>query len=142
MNQVRITPAHAGKREETDTIPLISKDHPRTCGEKSFFPYFLAIWDGSPPHMRGKVLCSSSEKRSYRITPAHAGKSSNSKGFDLYSRDHPRTCGEKIESKAYERWESGSPPHMRGKVFNFFQIISRYRITPAHAGKRNLFSIA
>ena len=53
-NNLRITPAHAGKSEFLFIRLSPPKDHPRTCGEKE--PYFsrLAKTKGSPPHMWGK----------------------------------------------------------------------------------------
>ena len=54
VNQVRITPAHAGKRRQCSPQSGDSWDHPRACGEKAFA---MARWDaamGSPPRMRGK----------------------------------------------------------------------------------------
>ena len=72
----RITPAHAGKRDNNPPQTLAGKDHPRTCGEKLpvwGFPCFVL---GSPPHMRGKELARVTLAWVERITPAHAGKSS------------------------------------------------------------------
>ena len=70
-----ITPAHAGK-SRTKRLPMQqSKDHPRTCGEKSTLISALNKVQGSPPHMRGKAYQSVCENLERGITPAHAGKS-------------------------------------------------------------------
>ena len=50
----RITPAHAGKRPTLTTAAAVSRDHPRTCGEKSALVITPRFLQGSPPHMRGK----------------------------------------------------------------------------------------
>ena len=66
--------------------------------------------------MRGKDLWIYRLTRSYRITPAYAGKS------DL---------GRKNKSD-----RMGSPPPMRGKVDSYTIGVPVIRITPAYAGKR------
>ena len=71
----RITPAHAGKSHVVKFFQIVKKDHPRTRGEKflNFEPYSYYL--GSPPHTRGKAFTNSGTFMSFRITPAHAGKS-------------------------------------------------------------------
>ena len=200
---LRITPAHAGKRNGEYYGNQIYWDHPRTCGEK-FADRPSALSDqGSPPHMRGKEMNSNLVKRGHRITPAHAGKSFENVLEILQEKDHPRTCGEKLifdgdkdyilritpahagKSKKYahnarffhgspphmrgkavpirvaycayrdhprtcgEKCQegaepdllTGSPPHMRGKGIMLVEISLVMRITPAHAGKRNIVDI-
>ena len=133
---VRITPAHAGKRNPRCSVLSIGGDHPRTCGEKlpSKFPQFVI--SGSPPHMRGKAKAYLKARFALRITPAHAGKSiqkgagltlvtgspphMRGKGPFCHLRrsqklDHPRTCGEKGNLSGVVQQHLGSPPHMRGK---------------------------
>ena len=53
---VGITPAHAGKSMPLKPFQNRPEDHPRTCGEKN--PTYLLCFslEGSPPHMRGKVI--------------------------------------------------------------------------------------
>ena len=72
----RITPAHAGK-----TLFLLSpfsvlSDHPRACGENGAINHRDGIGVGSPPRMRGKLTSPVSRTGASRITPAHAGKTS------------------------------------------------------------------
>ena len=110
----------------------------------------------SPPHMRGKARHCAAVHGYRGITPAHAGKSTFSRFWTSNVEDHPRTCGEKHfphGSNARFPWitpahagkstqesadgcpDSGSPPHMRGKVAQKDFRCDRVRITPAHAGK-------
>ena len=132
----RITPAYAGKRVRCSQQALPCTDHPRMCGEKIAGRPVLVVRSGSPPHVRGKVLCSREHLRALGITPACAGKSFNFRlDVDAFW-DHPRMCGEK-------RWYSyntgccwGSPPHVRGKVTYDDDHVPGMRITPACAGKR------
>ena len=50
-----------------------------------------------------------------RITPAYAGKSVLGDPRRLLSGDHPRLCGEKMQTKSQACSGKGSPPPMRGK---------------------------
>ena len=90
---------------------------------------------GSPPRMRGKVKQWPIRAAMTRITPAHAGKSSQSPCCCSRTRDHPRACGEKMDTSEPIRAEKGSPPRMRGKGPKRSNAIFGSRITPAHAGK-------
>ena len=70
-----ITPAYAGKSRKESCKPSLQRDHPRICGEKFTNKEMEARHEGSPPHMRGKVVGSL---------------------FDVNGNlDHPRICGEK-----------------------------------------------
>ena len=90
---------------------------------------------GSPPHVRGKVIVDLVLTERHRITPAYAGKSRTAPIPACWAPDHPRVCGEKRPASVSFRSFSGSPPHMRGKDKDFFSSMKWYRITPAHAGK-------
>ncbi len=94
----RITPAYAGKSTIHKRPEIITKDHPRLCGEKCSGSLTLSFTPGSPPPMRGKDL----EKRvafaNYGITPAYAGKRVSIYAAELSSQDHPRLCGEKLST--------------------------------------------
>ena len=72
------------------------------------------------------------------ITPAHAGKRLSVLHCRLFSRDHPRTCGEKLNRLKSWQKLTGSPPHMRGKEAAAAAVEIDNGITPAHAGKRPL----
>ena len=112
---------------------------PRVCGEKGVYAMlYTGLW-GSPPHVRGKVLVPAIKRFAQRITPAYAGKRSPPL-FPLRSpEDHPRMCGEKLSCLLLQWCFLGSPPRMRGKVRA--QCVQRdcVGITPAYAGKRDLF---
>ena len=141
LEESRITPAHAGKRTLISQFPLVHKDHPRTCGEKSLFFVIVRRIIGSPPHMRGKAYICYTLCSGYRITPAHAGKRQCQLLRYLPAEDHPRTCGEKNSKGKDFICYAGSPPHMRGKVFARRGGLVMGRITPAHAGK-SAFKVA
>ena len=72
--RVRITPACAGKTGSKKSKTAALKDHPRVCGEnKSFVPGWAWLW-GSPPRVRGKLICKEKAEEKEGITPACAGK--------------------------------------------------------------------
>ena len=60
---VGITPACAGKSLVRELLLIVSRDHPRVCGEKPMPHSFVNHSTGSPPRMRGKVpgLCKNLE---------------------------------------------------------------------------------
>ena len=91
--------------------------------------------------MRGKLSNSEQYRRRYRITPAHAGKTSPTVIFIPSDADHPRTCGENPFALWIVDRMNGSPPHMRGKLQKHENSHLEHRITPAHAGKTPLMQI-
>ena len=67
--------------------------------------------------MRGKVLNFSVADFPFGITPAYAGKSfTGSRRLDGF-RDHPRLCGEKFFSAAWDTIKGGITPAYAGKRF-------------------------
>ena len=112
---LRITPAHAGKRYPQTAIFLYPWDHPRPCGEKTLRTRHPPRCTGSPPPMRGKERRYIAGYARTGITPAHAGKSGVVVLVLLDSQDHPRPCGEKGAQILEFRQAAGSPPPMRGK---------------------------
>ena len=86
--------------------------------------------------MRGKGRYIQYVSKSTRITPAYAGKRLLSDVPDNKRWDHPRLCGEKDVLRHGYRYDTGSPPPMRGKGMQEAGDKSEKRITPAYAGKR------
>ena len=70
----RITPACAGKSRSRKSKGIISKDHPRVCGEKRITLAPGVRFPGSPPRVRGKARFCFPCSNTTRITPACAGK--------------------------------------------------------------------
>ena len=131
----RITPAHAGKTRIPSCRNRSRTDHPRACGENLCRQEGNRQIAGSPPRMRGKLEVLQGSLRRPRITPAHAGKTSNLSTAALMESDHPRACGENLCSLAPPKKRGGSPPRMRGKPEFLRMTTAMTRITPAHAGK-------
>ena len=91
---LRITPADAGKTFRAVVTSVAGWDHPRGCGENRTRNRVRFFFPGSPPRMRGKPDEVTAYQAEARITPADAGKTAvlvNSCGRE---KDHPRGCGE------------------------------------------------
>ena len=135
---VGITPAYAGKSGCGVVGVRGKQDHPRIRGEK-YCPrvvIFLAL--GSPPHTRGKATYTHTCLFGSGITPAYAGKRPCIIPHSMTSWDHPRIRGEKSFSAILTTVTWGSPPHTRGKAYDWQYIPAPPRITPAYAGKRTV----
>ena len=74
------------------------QDHPRLCGEKTTEHFPNRFPTGSPPPMRGKDGCKGIEAAETGITPAYAGKRAKKSATQSAGQDHPRLCGEKMNS--------------------------------------------
>ena len=137
----RITPAYAGKSPIEARRIRKKQDHPRLRGEKLPGLLLSPVMAGSPPLTRGKVSVPSVMSKLRGITPAYAGKSS---GCDFCSgciKDHPRLRGDKLRSNFRSHSSKGSPPLTRGKVGRRDTSCCRSGITPAYAGKSQLFIV-
>ena len=108
------------------------------CGEKYRCCMRETQPQGSPPRVRGKVLCIFFQGCFSGITPACAGKRLLLIRPDTRFGDHPRVCGEKNIWEAADTKSTGSPPRVRGKGWQPVPRTGTRRITPACAGKRLL----
>ena len=59
-------------------------DHPRLCGEKFSYFFFVCFFLGSPPPMRGKEILPIAMILLDGITPAYAGK----RMYDRLTEEH------------------------------------------------------
>ena len=158
----RIIPAHAGNSSATVPSRICPPDHPRACGELAIDDAWLLEPFGSSPRMRGTPRHRGDAIRCIRIIPAHAGNSACSGGSLAYGLpDHPRACGELLNSSRTHRPQlriipahagnsgrqttapsqaSGSSPRMRGTLRIWFCSWASTRIIPAHAGNSQMGS--
>ena len=131
----RITPAGAGKTPTVRPMYVISRDHPRRCGENVVEVLFESKSEGSPPQVRGKRETGGKMNVSWRITPAGAGKTLCRRFLRCGATDHPRRCGENVIPRSVSTLRIGSPPQVRGKPDTPADETEQDRITPAGAGK-------
>ena len=114
--EIRITPARAGKTSAGAQQERGGADHPRACGENYNFLDNVPAVCGSPPRVRGKQLSTLRDNASMRITPARAGKTYILAALRQIVADHPRACGENNLAYVMLQPPSGSPPRVRGKL--------------------------
>ena len=113
----RLIPAHAGKtwREEGRRPPTWA--HPRSRGENPALQKCFHKTRGSSPLTRGKRQGYGRERGSYRLIPAHAGKTCRRLSWPPPQRAHPRSRGENRRSACLGAGRNGSSPLTRGKHF-------------------------
>ena len=84
------------------------------CGEQNARPAKCRYVIGSPPRVRGTVICNGISCIIQRITPACAGNSWPAAASIRLYRDHPRVCGEQNANSLPMKQLDGSPPRVRG----------------------------
>ena len=90
---------------------------------------------GSSPLTRGKRVYHGRRAGSFRLIPAHAGKTRTVDCGRGDSRAHPRSRGENRRSAPRDHHPQGSSPLTRGKPTGGQRMPGRSRLIPAHAGK-------
>ena len=136
----RITPACAGKTNPTIQGSAAPQDHPRMRGEDAAPIAAQFSSHGSPPHARGRLEQPVALGRPFRITPACAGKTWAGFYHGVQLEDHPRMRGEDASELKPETAGVGSPPHARGRPRTLTGRGCRPRITPACAGKTEIWA--
>ena len=129
-----IIPAHAGNTPLRIGQLLICGDHPRACGEHTFYVPTLSISGGSSPRMRGTQHGEKRQMAKLGIIPAHAGNTDRHSCRSTAKRDHPRACGEHDSADITGMFQTGSSPRMRGTPPGRGCNIVSKGIIPAHAG--------
>ena len=74
LKEDRNTPAYAGKTVSVINQLLRYGKHPRVCGEDLRKSGVFQQGKETPPRMRGRLAAMTESNRSYRNTPAYAGK--------------------------------------------------------------------
>ena len=151
----RLIPAHAGKTRFCAPQARSAGAHPRSCEENAWSAHSFRNVSGSSPLTRENVRAHRNERtergsspltRGKRsgdrvrqlvpgLIPTHAGKTCASRRGFLFSRAHPRSCGEKSPCSASYFAPWGSSPLMRGKPSASSTGAPLAGLIPAHAGK-------
>ena len=91
---LRFTPAYAGKMLCNIHAERTPRVHPRIRGEDPGLIASLYLFQGSPPHTRGRSWDGDNSKIGSRFTPAYAGKINLRFSRPLERQVHPRIRGE------------------------------------------------
>ena len=94
-----IIPACAG-----NTVPVarffgLLQDHPRVCGEHKVSLSLVGLGLGSSPRVRGTRAAPARMHQRRGIIPACAGNTAIVFIINVDGGDHPRVCGEHIQSR-------------------------------------------
>ena len=96
---IGLIPAHAGKTSSGGMPYAACSAHPRSRGENSHGSGTNTSVRGSSPLTRGKRRDRTPPRRSRRLIPAHAGKTSPSHTARGPGMAHPRSRGENAEPR-------------------------------------------
>ncbi len=88
--------------------------------------------------MRGILYVGYNVSNNIRITPACAGNTFGKLLGVITKKDHPRLCGEYLQTSTVSGKILGSPPPVRGILLDATLVALIGRITPACAGNTNL----
>ena len=130
-----LIPAHAGKTSARAYQRACYAAHPRSRGENFSLSSSQRTRGGSSPLTRGKPEDMQAAKDSWRLIPAHAGKTPRCDAGYADLRAHPRSRGENGLVCACHVGFSGSSPLTRGKLVVITLIEIQDGLIPAHAGK-------
>ena len=84
--------------------------------------------------MRGALCFATHDKVSPGIIPAYAGSTVTFETLLVPGKDHPRVCGEHMDSPLTINFGPGSSPRMRGAQGAGLQVGDGRGIIPAYAG--------
>ena len=130
-----IIPAHAGNTIMMGMASLMSRDHPRACGEHRPISQSGIPERGSSPRMRGTPESYRSRSKLSGIIPAHAGNTFDTWGIAICPRDHPRACGEHLYPPFDRCAPSGSSPRMRGTLLSTHYVADNSGDHPRACGE-------
>ena len=112
--QPRIIPACAGNTEAAVDDEIVSRDHPRVCGEHAEHDPIVSAVRGSSPRVRGTRQARQKPDRPAGIIPACAGNTGQIMTAIGSVGDHPRVCGEHPVQRRRKHHQRGSSPRVRG----------------------------
>ena len=110
-----LIPAHAGKTWRCGRTPAGARAHPRSRGENLAAQLETVGDAGSSPLPRGKHRAAWIATLRLGLIPAHAGKTARRSSPSTPARAHPRSRGEKRNTRILGNKLGGSSPLTRGK---------------------------
>ena len=136
----RLIPAHAGKTRAWSWCRWSPAAHPRSRGENLGDDDARQGEAGSSPLTRGKLQGRTCVRRSVRLIPAHAGKTTTRTHTRTPAPAHPRSRGENHVDGRVLTTDQGSSPLTRGKPVWASSRLWAPGLIPAHAGKTSTAS--
>ena len=130
-----IIPAYAGNTSTHTPRNLISRDHPRVCGEHIRERLHGGEISGSSPRMRGTRSTRTTRPAHGGIIPAYAGNTWPQPRIRPDGRDHPRVCGEHLPTASVFHPLTGSSPRMRGTRIPCYRSAGANRDHPRVCGE-------
>ena len=129
-----IIPACAGNTEEGHRASMVSRDHPRMCGEHKAAAFQDFMASGSSPRVRGTQRLRPDGPAARGIIPACAGNTLKQRPRCSTTWDHPRVCGEHLFCDRMDELPRVSSPRVRGTQQCRIDGIRQSGIIPACAG--------
>ena len=108
------------------------------CGESPAWLSPVAVREGSPPHVWGKLRDKIGLPGRGGITPTCVGKAIRPLPALPLLKDHPHMCGESRTGRGHALERMGSPPHVWGKHAQSRCRNATNRITPTCVGKASM----
>ena len=133
-----IIPAYAGNTSLPKVFAMLTRDHPRVCGEHPIMIAVQVLSPGSSPRMRGTLGFAIVLPSIFGIIPAYAGNTCLRCCKTRKTRDHPRVCGEHSPCAVACASCLGSSPRMRGTLIKRVPSVLNIGIIPAYAGNTRL----
>ena len=109
--------------------------HPRSRGENTRFLKVALFQGDSSPLTRGKLMSIVGPAITFRLIPAHAGKTPGAEHWAAGAPAHPRSRGENKLLPLNAGRLTGSSPLTRGKRLVGANLSLDSGLIPAHAGK-------
>ena len=134
IHSVRIIPACAGTTFPSRCQKNIVEDHPRVCGDHLLSDKQFDTLKGSSPRVRGPLDELHRRIQSVGIIPACAGTTLPHHPMLDFRQDHPRVCGDHVNSISVRLERTGSSPRVRGPLCHIIPCWIFDRIIPACAG--------
>ena len=116
-------------------------DHPRACGEHADLVALDSARAGSSPRLRGALKQCVNRVVKAGIIPALAGSTSPRHSSLLARGDHPRACGEHMETGEITDEQAGSSPRLRGALAVVCAASILEGIIPALAGSTGIAAL-
>ena len=129
-----LIPAGAGNMQRVTQQQLITRGHPRGCGEHYQPAGVVHADEGSSPRVRGTWVFPTRRRRAWGLIPAGAGNIVVMASSCACVGAHPRGCGEHVASSSAGQYISGSSPQVRGTFFEPIGLAPARGLIPAGAG--------